>query len=55
VAFLPGWRYLKGEIRHLPSADRFLHLQDLVLDITAGIPMDMVFGWVLEAIEKWRS
>jgi transposase len=49
------WRYLKMHIRHLPTAQDFVHLQNLVVEITSQIPMDVIFGWVLEAIEKWRT
>ncbi len=49
------WRHLKGQIRNLPRSQDFVNLQDLVVDITASISMDLIFGWILEAIAKWQE
>jgi transposase len=49
------WRFLKGQIRYLPTSMDYVNLKDLVVDITASISMDLILGWTVEAITKWQQ
>ncbi len=49
------WRFLKENLRHLPEASTFGNLEEKVVEITASVPLDYVFGWYLEAITKWNN
>jgi transposase len=49
------WRFLKENLRHLSEASTFGNLEEKVVEITASVPLDYVFGWYLEAITKWNN
>jgi len=49
------WRYLKENLRHLPSINDFTFLQNKIIDITARCSMDYILGWYFEAITKWEG
>ena len=49
------WRFLKENLRHLPNVSDFGCLQEKVVEITASVPIDYIFGWYLESITKWQQ
>jgi transposase len=49
------WRFLKGLIRFLPTTNSYQHLKDIIIDITATIPMEMIFNWFCEAMTTWQK
>jgi len=49
------WRYLKENLRHLPSIEDFGCLQEKIIDLIAQCPMDYIFDWYMEAITKWQG
>jgi hypothetical protein len=46
---------MKEQIQHLSKPQDFCHLQEVVVDITASIPLDIIFGWMCESITKWQK
>jgi hypothetical protein len=44
------WWSLKGQICGLLRAENFVHLQELVVNITASIPMNTILGWFCQTI-----
>ncbi len=49
------WRALKGQIRNSPSTESFCNLQEKIIQITAGISLDIILAWYFEAITKWQE
>jgi transposase len=49
------WWSLKGQICGLPRAEIFVHLQELVVNITASIAMNTILGWFCQTITAWQK